>query len=272
MTQSFYFAQATDEKYSIRRQLRSTMKFATGMVATIALLAFLVIGLLCAQMQVKWVDTSSGVTGMKHVQPFRDWAVVNLPREAMRGIDAFQVGVVDAPVTVLVQRSMPEPATVINHYPFLEPLLHRWTWTFYEGLQKPVATITTAPAKMTKPIVVAICADNEMTQSHTANVVAPVANSKTVLDWSIEIEPMPSGRKEIPAIISEQSTATVICAAYPNPALPQSWITRRNRAITVNVLEESKNGMYEFSGHGHNLLSIVQPEVLDLAKQVAVLL
>lgn len=221
------------------------------MIAASGFFALLIVFQLSAEMKMERIATSTNVAVMEYFKSCWNWSVVKFPSNAMCLFGRNSVP--HDTISIVSQSSVPQPATVVNQNVRLESFPQSFARRFEKYIKKPVATIATSSATMAERIVPTFCVEVKVVQSHAQHVIAPVANTEPVGRKSIEVEPSPSCGINRLAVFGEHGSTTFVGATSPNLAWSQSGIAGGHRSVEINVLEESKNGVYEAGRHNVRL-------------------
>ncbi len=242
MAPQFIGVKTADFQDVFRRQLCSTVFFSALLTASTCFLALFVILILSSEMKVEWIATTPNVARMEHFLADRNCSVINLPRNS---VSAFWMEAVpEATITVIIQSPIVEPASVIYQDSALETFAQSSSRRLNQDLKKSVASIPASTCEMPRGIISSSRVEIEMLQTNTKHIVTSVANA----EWSggaIEIKPEPASSH----YLAKYCSSSVVGASSPNRARSQCGIVRRYGTSTINVLVESKNGVYELGRH-----------------------
>lgn len=242
--------QTADFQNLIRRQFRTTMFFSMRLLASACCFALLIVFQLGAEMKMERVTTSPNVAVMEHLQSYRNWSIIKFPRNSMSSFAGFSVPHV--PVSILIERTTPQPAPVVYQHAGLESFFQSFAWRFGNLWHQSSERISIATTSGAKTVVVWTSSKSQMTQTDASYVVAKVTDAQSFWHWTIEVEPMPFSGMEIIPVLSEHGASTISCASSPLLARSQCRVVGGHWTVAINVLEEPKDGVYELGRHNES--------------------
>ncbi len=226
-----------------------TVFFTALLIATALFVTLLNIAYLSAEMKMCRIYTSGSVAIgiVKNILADRDGAAIKFPRNAMATFTGNTIPHI--PIAILIQSSVPEPVSIAFQHIALEPFEQTLAWWTQKGFEYSATSMTASTAGMTKAIVVRRSAKGKMLQPNAPCVIAEMADAKAIGNRAIEIEPNPFRSVKVIPILSENGTPSVIGASSPMPAVANGRAGCGHRPVTINVLVESENGVYELGRH-----------------------
>ncbi len=235
-----------------RRQFSAAMFFPARLIAATSGFTFFVVFPLSAEMDMPRITTSGSVAIVEHFKSSGDWSVIELPRNTVSAFTSTTIEKV--PVPVLIQRSIPQPTTIVNQNARLETFTQSFARRFDESLEESVATISASTSEVARGVVAAFGVEVKVAQANTQHIVAGVADTQP-LRGAFEIEPEPTRSVNRIAVLSEHGTPSVIGASGPNLTRSQCGVVDWHRTVRINVLVEPKDWVHELSRH--NSISVV---------------
>lgn len=218
----------------------ASMFFAALLISTTCFLAFLIVASLSSEMKMKRVTALPIVAIMQNFLTLGDWSVIELPRNAMRCFARTPVPY--TPISVLIKRTIPQPASVVNQHMRLESLFQGFARRFDDLWKATKTTVAASTRKMASRVISPIRIKVEMGQTNAKWIVALVTNIKST-SGSVGVIPNPASGINV----FKSGTASVVGASGPHFARAKMGF--QDGSVRINVLVESDDGVYERCRH-----------------------